>query len=183
MWLLVTLVVGLMLLAIWASLGARSSGVAIALLVVMAVLYRFGDREGARTANWLRGAASEQAVGQALAELRAHGFTVMHDIEQDGEGNIDHLVAGPTGVYLIETKHRRYEDDQLRKARRQAAKLHDELRVWITPVICLDRRASRAPYRHHGVWIVCRDRLVEWICGQKNPVVGFERLASFADRL
>jgi hypothetical protein len=79
----------------------------------------------------------------------------MHDIEQDREGNVDHLVSGPSGVYLIETKHRRYADDQLRKAKRQAAKLHDELgppelgrfavvrpadrdlaygvRVWVTP--------------------------------------------------
>jgi hypothetical protein len=42
----------------------------------------------------------------------------MHDIEQGGEGNIDHLLSGPNGVYLVETKERRYDDRHLPKARR-----------------------------------------------------------------
>jgi hypothetical protein len=85
----------------------------------------------------------------------------MHDIEQVGEGNIDHLASGPSGVYLIETKYRRYRSpEDLRKAKRQAAKLKNELGVWVTPVICLSVPSERAPYRHDGVWIVRFDRLV-----------------------
>lgn len=53
----------------------------------------------------------------------------MHDVEQPGEGNIDHIVSGPTGVFLVETKERRCEERHLTKAKRQAAKLHDALGV------------------------------------------------------
>lgn len=163
MWLVIAGGLLMMVLAIWLALGTRQEILAFGVVGAMYALYRFADREGKSTANWIRGARSEAAVGETLDELRGDGFTVIHDLEQAGEGNIDHVVSGPTGVFLIETKHRRYEENHLRKAKRQAAKLHDELGVWVTPVICLDQRASREPYRHQGVWIVCRDRLVEWL--------------------
>lgn len=145
-------------------------------------LYRVAGREGMAAVSWIRGARSERAVGETLASLGG-GYVVMHDIEQRGEGNIDHLVSGPTGVYLVETKHRRYQEHDLRKAKRQAAKLHDELRVRVTPVICIDLRRGREPYAHHGVWIVSRDRIVDWLRPQNNPELDFARLAAFADTL
>jgi hypothetical protein len=84
---------------------------------------------------------------------------------------------------MVETKHRGYEIAHLKKAKRQAAKLHDELGVCVTPVICLDQRRDRDPYRREGVWIVCRTRLLEWVPAQRNQVLAFDRLAAFADRL
>lgn len=134
------------------------------------------------TLNWVRGAQAERAVGETLNELRANGWVVMHDIAQAGEGNIDHIVSGPTGVYLVETKERRYEDRHLTKAKRQAAKLHDELGVWVTPVICLCERDSE-PFRTHGVWVVPRQHALTWLCSQRNRPVVFERLAQFADHV
>jgi nuclease-like protein len=113
--------------------------------------------------HWDRGASSEEAVGDALDALVADGFTVNHDLRQEFEGNVDHLVTGRTGVFMIETKHRGYKQADLSKAKRQAKKLNDELGEWVTPVICLDRRRARAPYRDHGVWIVSRERLAGWI--------------------
>jgi len=44
------------------------------------------------------------ASGELLEEFRGEGFIAMHGIEQAGEGNIDHLVSGPTGVFMIESK-------------------------------------------------------------------------------
>ena len=32
----------------------------------------------------------------------------MHDVMFGGRGNLDHIVSGPNGVYLVETKYRRY---------------------------------------------------------------------------
>jgi hypothetical protein len=52
-----------------------------------------------------------------------------------------------------------------------------------TPVICLDQRRDRAPYRSEGVWIICRTRLLAWIQVQRNRVLEVDRLAAFADRL
>lgn len=183
-WALIALVFLVALcLVVSISFGVRSALVALVGLIVILELGGLARHEIGPAGTWLRGARSEEAVGEALAGLGRDGYTVLHDIRQEFEGNIDHLVSGPSGVYMVETKHRRYETDQLRKAKRQAAKLHDELGVWVTPVICLDKRRDRDPFRHHGVWIVCRTRLVTWMKAQRNPVLDFDRLAAFADRL
>ena len=129
-----------------------------------------------------RGTQAEEAVGGTLDELIREQWTVMHDIEQPREGNVDHLVSGPAGVFMVETKARHYQEGQLRKARRQAAKLHDELGVWVTPVICLYLRDD-PPRKHAGVWIVPHQHLLDWLRSQRHAVLPFERLARFADSL
>jgi hypothetical protein len=131
-------------------------------------LYRWFVRADDVARRWMLGAAAEDQVGRALNELRNEGFHVVHDVEQGAEGNVDHLVSGPTGVYLIETKLRRYDSAHLVKAKRQAAKLHDELGVWVTPVICLAKREDLEPFKTQGVWIVPGGRLVAWIRAQRN---------------
>jgi hypothetical protein len=136
-----------------------------------------------RQLNWQRGAVAERAVGEVLNQLRYEGWIVMHDVEQAHEGNIDHLLSGPGGVFMIETKLRRYEDAHLTKAKRQAAKLYSELGVWVTPVIALCERKKPSPFRTKGVWVVPRQSLLQWVREQHNPAVEFERLARFADRL
>ena len=96
---------------------------------------------------------------------------------------MDHLVSGPSGVFMVETKTRRYPDDAPRKAKRQAAKLGSELGVWVTPVICIHERRDREPFKHDGVWIVTQDRLLRWLRAQRNATLPFERLARFSDTL
>jgi hypothetical protein len=183
-WILVAVALVLTLLTLWVSLGLHQGGVAVALVGAMLVLSRITDRESTTALRWMRGARAEERVGEELNKLRGHGFTVMHDIEQFGEGNIDHLASGPSGVYLVETKYRRYRSpEDLRKAKRQAAKLKNELGVWVTPVICLAMPSDRGPYRHDGVWILRCGCLVEWVQAQRNKPPEFGRLAAFADRL
>jgi Nuclease-related domain len=135
-----------------------------------------------RHVRLMRGTHAEEAVGDTLDELIRESWTVMHDIEQRYEGNIDHLASGPAGVFLIETKARWYEEPQLRKVKRQAAKVHDELGVWVTPVICLHYR-DQQPRKTAGVWIVPHKHLLDWLRAQRNTAVSFERLARFADSL
>lgn len=55
--------------------------------------YRFG----------LRG---EQAVAEALASpaLAAAGYVTFHDVAVENAGNIDHVVVGPGGIVVLETK-------------------------------------------------------------------------------
>ena len=154
----------------------------VAVLVAVALLKAIGERKLELAVRWRRGWAAEKSVGDELNRLRREGFIVMHDVAQRGEGNIDHVVSGPTGAYLIETKAGGYQADQLLKARRQAAKLQVELGTWVTPVICLDNRDAK-PFRHDRVWIVPRQHLVAWIGAQRNRQVPFERLASYADTL
>jgi hypothetical protein len=178
----VLLVGGLMIvLAIGHRLGV---GVSLGILAVILVARPYANRYAAKHFRMLGGAIAEREVGETLNELlREPGWVVMHDIERQGEGNIDHLVSGPTGVYLIETKARRYLDAQLGKAMGQALKLHAELDVFVTPVICLHTRAGKPFKTKKKVWVVPRQELLSWIRAQHNEVVDFERLARFADKL
>ncbi|HEY7659903.1 MAG TPA: NERD domain-containing protein [Actinomycetota bacterium] len=50
-----------------------------------------------------RGIQGEERVAAVLAELEADGYEVIHDVEI-GRGNADHILVGPTGVFVIETK-------------------------------------------------------------------------------
>ena len=165
-WMVLGLVLALALLVVATALDKRSAfltliGIAF-LLFLRRIVFRLID-DGA---NWRKGAASEEAVGEALDELLADGYTVTHDLPQEFEGNVDHLVNGPTGVFMIETKHRGYRPVDLSKAKRQAKKLNVELGEWVTPVICLDKRRAGNPYRDRGVWIVSRERLPDWVRAQ-----------------
>jgi hypothetical protein len=161
-WMLLGLVLALAFLVVAASLDKRSVLLTLVGLAFLLFLRRIVYRLIDDSAKWKRGAASEEAVGEALDELPAE-FTVQHDLRQEFEGNVDHLVSGPTGVFMIETKHRSFKTTDLAKARRQAKKLNDELGTWVTPVICLDKRRANRPYKNRGVWIVSRELLVDWI--------------------
>jgi len=156
--------------------------VAIVLILGLAtVLYRAAESELDLMGRWVLGNASEETVSQVLDTLR-DPYIVIHDVPQEREGNIDHLVSGPNGVYLIETKSRVYTPQHLRKAKRQAATLGRQLAVWVTPVVCLARR-DEEPFRHDGVWVMSPHALVSWLGEQRNEPVQFEQLARFADSL
>lgn len=54
--------------------------------------------------NWRRGAAGEEETARALATLPP-AFVVLHDRKiPRSPANIDHIVIGPTGVFVVETK-------------------------------------------------------------------------------
>lgn len=56
--------------------------------------------------SWQKGAAGEESFGARLDRLRDHGLAVLHDRRKPGsKANIDHLVVGPRGVYVIDAKH------------------------------------------------------------------------------
>lgn len=53
------------------------------------------------------GHEAQLAVGQELAELGRAGFRLFHDFPaHEGQFNIDHVLVGPSGVFLVETKGR-----------------------------------------------------------------------------
>jgi hypothetical protein len=55
---------------------------------------------------WDRGAAGEEATARALALLPPE-WIVLHDVHWPGrrKANIDHVVIGPGGVFVIDSKH------------------------------------------------------------------------------
>jgi hypothetical protein len=151
------------------------------LVALVAALAPRARRYRDRHTRMLKGAVAERNVGVTLNELRREpGWVVMRDVKQEHEGNIDHLVWSPNGVYLVETKLGRYEDSQLVNVKRHAARVHDELGCWVSPVICLHTRAGRA-FQAKSVWIVPHRELLDWLRAQRNRTVPFERLARYAD--
>jgi hypothetical protein len=54
------------------------------------------------------GLRGEQAVAEALADgaVAAAGYVTFHDVPGDGAWNIDHIVIGPGGIIVLETKTR-----------------------------------------------------------------------------
>jgi hypothetical protein len=56
--------------------------------------------------NISRGERGEKVVGAALDELCAEDYQTVHAIRRDG-CDIDHVLVGPGGVFVIETKHPR----------------------------------------------------------------------------
>lgn len=56
------------------------------------------------------GFTGERVVGEELNQLLASGFRVFHDVPFAGF-NIDHIIVGTPGVYVIETKSRRKPSD------------------------------------------------------------------------
>jgi hypothetical protein len=151
-------------------------GIAV-ILGLTAVLYRAAESELDLMGRWVLGNASEEVVTATLDTLREPYF-VVHDVPHEHEGNIDHLVSGPNGVYVIETKSRAYKREHLTKAKRQAAKLGRALDVWVTPVVCLARR-EQEPTLRDGVWVMGPHALVSWLDEQSNEPVNLERLADF----
>jgi hypothetical protein len=57
---------------------------------------------------WRRGAAGERRTAQLLEPLERHGWAVLHDLAvPDSRANIDHMVIGPGGVFVIDSKQYR----------------------------------------------------------------------------
>lgn len=53
--------------------------------------------------SWRKGAIGETLVALTLAEL-PNEYVVIHDVSKRF-GNIDHVVVGPTGVYVVDAKN------------------------------------------------------------------------------
>lgn len=77
-------------------------GTAVVATGIAAVFYR---RLLPQARALVRGERGERAVAGELEELRSIGFRCFHDIIGDGF-NIDHVVVGPPGVFVVETKYR-----------------------------------------------------------------------------
>jgi len=64
---------------------------------------RFRPSEQART--WQRGAQGERHTAHLLRRLTRDGYVIFHDLAvPDSPANVDHLVIGPSGVFVIDSK-------------------------------------------------------------------------------
>ena len=80
--------------------GRRRWAAAGVVLFVAWLLRPQGDVE-----RWLRGAVGEEATARALGRLQPGAGWSLHDLRIPGSrANLDHLVIGPRGVWVVDTK-------------------------------------------------------------------------------
>lgn len=130
---------------------------------------------------WRIGAEHEEQVGEVLKDLPRE-WCVRHDVLLARNWNADHIVAGPPGVFVLDTKYRSgevrsgrrgirvdgYRTDMAAQARKQARhifgclKERAGLRTWVQPTLVFGNDiAGRA--EPNGVHVVGIDELVDYL--------------------
>lgn len=112
--LLLASLIGPLVLTVWAfqhiDLRLIRFGGTEVVLIVLITIVAFGSAWSGlkllRTRRqFLDGLAAERATAQELAPLIGKGCAIYHDIPGE-RFNLDHVVIGPTAVYMVETKSR-----------------------------------------------------------------------------
>ena len=85
-----------------ASVFATAALLLLVFFIGCVVTRKIDEHERERV-NFLKGATGEQAVARKLDDLPDE-FCVIHDLATPF-GNLDHVVIGPTGVFILETKN------------------------------------------------------------------------------
>ncbi|HEX4818143.1 MAG TPA: nuclease-related domain-containing protein [Nonomuraea sp.] len=88
---------------VWWLLGWQAAIIAAVVAAAADLVYR--RRRHSSTTAWRKGAAGERATARRLRSLELAGFVVLHDRAVPySRANIDHLVIGPTGVFVVDSK-------------------------------------------------------------------------------
>jgi Nuclease-related domain len=81
----------------------RAGLVGLAVAALVGWRLRFRPSEQART--WQRGAHGERHTARLLDRLTRDGYVIFHDLAVPGSpANVDHLVIGTSGVFIIDSK-------------------------------------------------------------------------------
>jgi hypothetical protein len=151
---------------------------------------------------WRRGAAGERRTARLLAPLERQGWVVLHDLALPGSrANLDHLVIGPGGVFVIDSKqyrgrlqldavgklwHGRYPLARALRAASweadQAAQVLPDPGMAVVPIMAV--HGAQVPWGKvvtDGVPIVSARRLPSML-GQLPVMLGPERVAWLADQ-
>jgi hypothetical protein len=142
------------------------------LVVVGVVGWRLRYRASAEASAWRKGARGERRTARRLRRLVRRGYVVFHDLAMPGSrGNIDHLLIGPTGVFVIDSKqytgrvertpdghvwHNYYPmDEQLQTVRAEAGAVEAILGAPVIPLLCVHGASVQwGGLRAQGVAIV-----------------------------
>lgn len=155
------------------------------------------------------GAEGERATARVLGPFRREGWHLAHNIDT-GRGNRDHVVVGPGGVFLLDSKRLggtvtldgervrveraddprdSYELPRLAGAMRgEARRLHDEIEaatglwVWVTPVVVFwSQFDAQLAETNRVVWLD-GSRLADWLRAQPARISP-EAVATIARQL
>jgi Nuclease-related domain len=177
-------------------------GLVIAGLAIVAAGWGLRFRPSPDAVAWRRGAAGERRTAQLLNQLERHGWAVLHDLALPAsQANIDHLVIGPGGVFVIDSKqyrgrlqldpsgrlwHGRYPLTPALRAvsfeADQAAQVLPDPDVVVRPIVAV--HGAQVPLGKvvtQGVPVVPAKRLPSMLRALPG-MLGPERIAGLADR-
>jgi hypothetical protein len=148
------LAAGLFVGVLAARAGLRWAGL-VGLAVAVLVGWRLRFQPSEQACTWLHGAQGERRTARLLDQLTRDGYVVFHDLAAPGNTswNVDHLVIGPSGVFVVDSKqwtgsvqqgadglawHNHYRLDRtLATVRWQAETLGRLLGIPATPLVCV----------------------------------------------
>jgi Nuclease-related domain len=182
-------------------LGPRL-GLVVGMLAAIAVGWGLRFRPSRDAVAWRRGAAGERRTARLLAPLERHGWAVLHDLAVPGSwANLDHVVIGPGGVFVIDSKqyrgrlqldpsgrlwHGRYPLAPTLRAvsfeADRAAQVLSDPGVAVVPIVAV--HGAHVPWGKvsvEGVPVVAARRLPSMLRALP-AVLGPERVASLADQ-
>jgi hypothetical protein len=184
------------------SLLAPRRVLVVAALAATAAGWGLRFRPGPEAVAWRRGAVGERRTARLLDPLERHGWAVLHDLAVPGSrANIDHLVIGPGGVFVVDSKqyrgrlqldpsgrlwHGRYPLAPTLQAvsfeADQAARILPDPGVAVVPIVAV--HGAQVPWGKvvaDGVPVVPARRLPSML-RQLPAVLGSERVAGLADQ-
>jgi Nuclease-related domain len=183
------------------SLFVARFSLVLGVLAAVAVGWALRFQSSSDAIAWRRGAAGERRTARLLAPLERHGWVVLHDLALPGSrANLDHLVIGPSGVFVIDSKqyrgrlrldalgklwHGRYPLAPAVRAASweadQAALVLPPPGVAVVPIVAVhDVQVPWGKVVVDGVRVVSARRLPSML-GQLPVVLGPERVAWLAD--
>lgn len=163
---------------------------------ILAGLYvAISESPPAHIEKWRTGSQGERATAKQLRALAREGWRIRHDLMRDGGTNFDHVLVGPPGVFLLDTKFPFGEatledtgvlrvrpiddpDDDwalrglIPRMRGAAAELKDRLesatgvRTWVQPVVVLWSKFPQRAVETGGVAFVHGSLLIDWLRGR-----------------
>jgi Nuclease-related domain len=177
-------------------------GLVIAALAAAVAGWALRFRPSPDAVAWRRGAAGERRTARLLDPLERQGWAILHDLAIPGSrANLDHLVIGPGGVFVIDSKqyrgqlpldasgrlwHGRYPLAPALRAvdfeADQAAQVLPDPDVVVVPIVAV--HGPQVPWGKvvmNGVPVVAARRLPSMLRALP-AVLGPERVAGLADQ-
>ena len=184
------------------SLLAPRLGLVLGGLAAIVATWVLRFRPSPDAVAWRRGAAGERRTARLLGLLERHGWAFLHDLAIPGSrANLDHLLIGPGGVFVIDSKqyrgrlrldptgrlwHGRYPLASTLRAvdfeADQAARVLSDPGVAVVPIVAV--HGAQVPWGKvvmDGVPVVAARRLPSMLRALP-AVLGPERVAGLADQ-
>jgi hypothetical protein len=201
----VLLAVGIPSALLLGLLDAAAGGLVVLVLVLPGlVLVVLAASHWNDYSNRVKGIRGEELVAQELAGL-SDEFMLLNDVMLDGgHGNIDHVVLGPTGVFVIETKNytgkfvcygdnwffqgyrRKYPRPSISmQARNNAIALGNLLHssgftVRVTPIIVFTNGYVQYWLHHPTIWVLRSGEVCGYLLAQRPS---FQMSPAYLDKI